>query len=111
MGPVFAFCGTGVKSFFTSFLHRGGMPRRSGPGRARRRGVSAQSVFGVRSIVTGFAGAPDAVGMYLRVLEHGGIRSGFRLVVAGLLGRIARRLGLDFDLPADAVELDILGHV
>src|SRR5205814_9488206 len=38
---------------FHRFLHRGGMPRWSGPGRARRRGVSPQSMSGVGSIVTG----------------------------------------------------------
>ena len=54
---------------------------------------------------------PDGVGVDFRHLEHGRTRTRLHLVVAGLLGRFAWRLGLDFDLPENPVELYVLGQV
>src|SRR5882762_6485530 len=50
MGPVLAFCETWVNRVFTAFSIGAGCPDGAIPGARGAAGVSAQSVFGVRSI-------------------------------------------------------------
>src|SRR5580704_19594941 len=113
MGPVLAFCETWVKRVFAAFSIGAGCPDGAAPARARCRGGGGSASVGSEVDHYRIAVAPDGVGADLGDLEHGRSRAGLRLVVTGLLGRLKRCLGLDFDLPsADERRLRAVGgHV